>query len=262
MDKRGKIRSALLDFVEQSEENALSAHGNMKIYEEPLVGFAAASDPLFAEFQKPGIVGPNFLPPDAWLPGAKTVVSYFLPFTREIRASNREGRLPSEEWVSSRIDGEKFNNLLREYLVNFLKSFGEDAVSPCIDTRFRVVNRVSNWSERHAAFAAGLGTFGLHRALITEKGSAGRFGSVVTTLFLLPSERSYTTYFAYCPYLSEGKCGACMKRCPPGAISPDGKNHEICSRFIDKEVLPRFAPRYGCAKCNIAVPCESKIPGR
>ena len=35
----------------------------------------------------------------------------------------------------------------------------------------------SAWSERHAAYVAGLGTFSLTRALISERGMAGRYGS-------------------------------------------------------------------------------------
>lgn len=254
------LRRQLSDFVEEDPRNSMAAHGGMKIYNSPLVGFASAEDPLFDDFRVPGIVSPGFLKPEDWLAGAKTVVSYFLPFTKEVRDSNRRPGLPSEEWVSARIDGEAFNDVVRSYLVGLLKEAGAQAVSPVLDPRFKVTDRVSNWSERHVAFAAGLGTFGLHRALITEKGSAGRFGSAVTTLFLEPTHRKYTTYFEYCPYLSRGKCGACMRRCPPSAISENGKDHSVCSNYINTEVLPRFSPRYGCAKCNISVPCEYGIP--
>jgi len=39
------------------------------------------------------------------------------------------------------------------------------------------VGPASSWSERHAAYAAGLGTFSLNDALITPKGIAHRLGS-------------------------------------------------------------------------------------
>jgi hypothetical protein len=51
-----------------------------------------------------------------------------------------------------------------------------------------------------------------------------------------------------------------MRRCPPAAITASGKDHQVCSDYIDREILTRFAPRYGCAKCNLAVPCERGIP--
>ncbi len=255
-----KIRTGLAEFVEKSPHNVLIAHDNMKMYDSPIIGIASADDPLFREFLSPDVIGPNFIHPTQWLTGAKSVISYFLPFTKEIRDTNREPGLPSQEWMSSRIDGETMNNDARAFLVELLKRLGADVVAPCLDSRFKVVNRIANWSERHVAYVASLGTFGLHRALITEKGTAGRFGSVVTTLELEPTKRNYTKYDEYCLYLSQGKCGACMHRCPPKAITDKGKDHQICEEYIGREILAKWAPRYGCAKCNISVPCECKIP--
>jgi epoxyqueuosine reductase len=254
------IKKQFADFIEKSPLNTLAAHGGMRMYDRPLLGIASADDVLFQEFRKPGIVGPDFLLPQDWLPGAKSVLSYFLPFTEEVRATNRNPGLPSEEWVSARIDGEKLNNAARAFLVDLLKAFDADAVAPGIDPRFQVVARVANWSERHVAYAAGLGTFGLHRALITAKGSTGRIGSVITTMEIMPTQRNYTSYHEYCLFLTQGKCGACIRRCPPLAITANGKDHRICDDYVNREVLSRFAPRYGCAKCNTGVPCESRIP--
>ena len=72
----------------------------------------------------------------------------------------------------------------------------------------------SSWSERHVAFVCGLGTFGLSKGLITEKGICGRFGSVVTTAELPRTERPYTGIYEYCI-----QCRACARNCPVGAIS-------------------------------------------
>jgi epoxyqueuosine reductase len=117
---------------------------------------------------------------------------------------------------------------------------GEQALAPGLDLRFRVEEKKSNWSERHVAFVAGLGTFGLHRALITAKGTTVRIGSVITTLVLSPTPRPYTRYDEYCPFLTRGTCGACMKRCPPAAITERGKNNNACGDYIDKEILSLF----------------------
>ncbi len=254
------ILQELTDFVQRDPRNALAAHGGMRIYDSPLLGVAAADDPLFDRFTEPGIVGPRSLKPGQWLSGARSVLSFYLPFTREVCDTNRKPGLPSEVWVSARIDGETFNQAVRAFLVDLLVQRGAEACAPAMDPRFRVEARISNWSERHVAHAAGLGTFGLHRALITAKGSTGRIGSVITTLELTPTPRPYTRYDEYCLFLSHGKCGACIPRCPPSAISRSGKDHAICSSYIDREILSRFKPRYGCAKCNLSVPCEKGIP--
>lgn len=260
-DIKHHMEQALSRFIENDARNGLPAHNNMKIFDAPpLIGYAEAGDAFFEVFQKEGVVSPAFMMPEQWLPGAKTVISFFLPFTREIRETNKCAGLPSEEWVSARIDGEVFNNAVRGFLVGLLEELDERAVAPACDSRFCVRERISNWSERHVAYAAGLGTFGLHRALITAKGTAGRLGSVVTTLVLSPTPRLYTGLNDNCLYYTKGTCGACIKRCPPGAISEEGKNNWVCSDYIDAEVKPRFAPRYGCGKCNTAVPCEYRSP--
>ncbi len=259
-DMKHPIGQALACFTGGDARNTLAAHNNMKIYDAPLVGYAAAGDSYFEMCQNESVVGLSFLRPQQWLSGAKTVISYFLPFAREIRETNRLAGLPSEEWVSARVDGEVFNNAVRDYLVGLLKELGADAVAPVRDPRFCVRDRISNWSERHVAHAAGLGTFGLHRGLITAKGTAGRFGSVITTLTLEPTPRPYTGLNDGCLFYAKGTCGECIRRCPPGIITRDGKDNKACSEYIDAEILPRFAPRYGCGKCNTAVPCEYRSP--
>ena len=114
----------------------------------------------------------------------------------------------------------------------------------------------SNWSERHAAFIAGLGTFSLNRSLVTALGSAGRLGSVIADIELEATPRGYEQVDEYCT-----KCGICIQRCPPEAVSEGGKDNAVCMRFLE-EVLLRHKPRYGCGKCQPDVPCESGIPLR
>lgn len=254
-----KIQERLSEFIRENPLNFMETHDHMEIYDEPLLGVSSAEDPYYYAFVKPEIVGPDFLPPLEWLPEARSVISYFLPFTKELRATNGKPGPPSQEWISARINGEKFNNEIRRFLASVMEEMGFAAIAPGTDPRFSVKNRVPNWSERHTAFVSGLGTFGLHRGLITEKGTAGRFGSVITSLALPPTTRSYDGYFDYCLYLTRGKCGACIKRCPADAFTPAGKDNQICSDYLD-QILAEHAPRYGCAKCNVSVPCEHRIP--
>jgi len=239
------------------------------IFEAPLMGCAAANDPLFAFMkQRADIYGPTLRLPEEWLPGAVSVVSFFLPFTRAIRDSNR-GDLsrPSDLWLHGRIEGQAFLNRAAVYLAELLREAGGRVAVPSVDPAFSVVRDpsraergeppyVSNWSERHAAFTAGLGTFSLSKHLITEKGVCGRFSSVITDLPLPVTPRPYTDPYEYCTF-----CGACRKRCPVDAIGPQEKDNRICSDF-QKGIRERFAPRYGCGKCQLSVPCETRRPKR
>ncbi|MDR3542051.1 MAG: DUF3102 domain-containing protein [Desulfosporosinus sp.] len=93
----------------------------------------------------------------------------------------------------------------------------------------------------------------------TEKGSVGRLGSVITTLALKPTKRNYQKHDEYCLYLTQGKCGACMRRCPPHAITAKGKDHQICEEYISREVLSRWAPRTVVQNATSMFPVNLKI---
>ena len=80
----------------------------------------------------------------------------------------------------------------------------------------------SNWSERHAAHAAGLGTFGLCDGLITPVGKAMRCGSVVARIKIPATPRPYKHHREYCLFFTKGTCGKCIKRCPAEAVTKEG----------------------------------------
>jgi epoxyqueuosine reductase QueG len=124
---------------------------------------------------------------------------------------------------------------------------------------------VSNWSERHTAHACGLGTFGLCDGLITPVGKAIRIGSVVLRGRLGPTLRPYTRYDEYCSFKTKKTCGACIKRCPAGALSAMGHDKIKCSAYLDDKTAPYVGEYYGfkgygCGLCQTGVPCTSGIP--
>ena len=248
------IVNVVEDFTQMSPLNKVTELENLQIFASPLIGVAAAGDVLFDRLKQPEAIGPHHFSPQEWLQGSKSIISYFLPFTEAVRASNRLSGLPSNEWLYGRIEGQAFIVDISRRIVEFLQAAGYQAVSPATDSRFAVVDRRSNWSERHVAFIAGLGTLSLNRSLITRMGSAGRIGSIVTNLELPVTSRYYTEVEENCSH-----CGACIPRCPPQAIDENGKNHAVCSAYLDG-ILQRFTPRYGCGKCQTAVPCESELP--
>lgn len=265
------IRRALASYLASHPGNRLdrsSSGPSQHIYDDPLVGVACAADPYFIKLKEPGVIGDVFRMPEDWLDGAVSVVSVFLPFSEAVRASNRSQGIPSVEWLHGRFKGEAINNDCKRFVVSMLESEGARAVSPTLDPRFvQTQDFRSSWSERHVAFISGLGTFGLSRGLITEKGIAGRFGSVVTSARMPITPRPYSSPFEYCLALSgKAECVACITRCPAGAISPEGKAHPPCSdylRVVDplKDVRSAFGYSYSaCGKCQTAVPCESRIP--
>lgn len=243
--------------------------GDTVLYEMPLVGFADASDELFERYKQPEVIGANYYSPSEWLPRAKTVVSFFLPFTKAVRISNRTDRAdPSTQWLYGRIEGQTFLSQFMMELKQMLEAKGIDVCVPSLDERFDIIYETtsnggepdfhvdSRWSERHAAYACGLGTFGLSRGLISEKGMAGRYASLIVSEEWPATERKYTGIDDYCI-----KCDACIRNCPVQAISHEhGKNNARCKNHVDK-MKEKYAPRYGCGKCQVGVPCEFMAPG-
>ncbi|MBC2581689.1 4Fe-4S binding protein [Clostridium sp. DJ247] len=274
MNKQDLIKMAS-HFVENSEDNYITRESaisenvaGMKIFDEPIFAFGSADDEYFTLLKEPSAIGKHFLLPKEWLPQSKTVISFFLPFSQSVKNGNKKDMSwPSEEWLHGRIEGQSFLNKLCMYLKSQLVNEGYNSIVPSLDERFWSKARfnkdsahpeasfTSTWSERHVAFVCGLGTFGLSKGLITSKGIAGRFGSIVTELDLCPDKREYENIYEYC-----SMCGACARNCPANAISIEyGKNHIICSEFLDK-TAEKHKPRYGCGKCQINVPCEYRIP--
>lgn len=233
------------------------------LYDAPLIGFTDALDPIFASFKNEEIIGSGYMTPTEWLPEAKTVISFFFPFTEDVRKSNYSGETPSEEWLYARIEGQEFINRFISALADHLNSAGITNCVPSGDPRFKIipakqgddVHMISTWSERHAAYACGLGTFGISRGIITKKGTAGRFCSIIIDKFAEPTIREYTGVYDYCTL-----CGDCISNCPPNAISLEhGKNNILCSKYLD-EMGVIYKPRYGCGKCQVNVRCECGIP--
>ena len=276
MNYEEHLRSEITRIVQEHPANRLLDDSG-PYFEDPLVGFAAANNPLFEEYKQ--IIGPFHLTPDKVLRAelcpaalkAETVISWVLPVAVAVRRSNRrETRLPSHEWAHTRAHGEEFNNNLRRTIVALLEEWGHQAVAPLLSSAFTRVDDgpagiASSWSERHAAYAAGLGTFSLSDGLITPRGIAHRLGSVVTDLVLPPSTPVAGDHRAYCLVFRGRECTSCIRRCPASAITEHGHDKNICSEYTYTTALSEVGEEYqvsvtGCGLCQTGVPCESRIP--
>jgi hypothetical protein len=257
-----EVVSYLNNMVTSDFRNALPEGGNQPIWDLPLVGVAAADDPLFERFQDSEVIGPQHRLPLEWLPGARSIVSVFLPFSEHIfRSYKKESRYSTIEFSSGKWNGSKFLNVVRRGLVRFFEQLGGQANAPNIDPRYGADGWLPSWSERHVAFAAGVGTFGLQQGLITERGVYGRLCSVITTLRLTPTIRPYTEVYGYCLYAFDGSCRACVERCPTGAVRETGKVVALCSKNGNSEHFKAWG--YGsCGHCSTFIPCSREIPAK
>ncbi len=172
----------------------------------PLIGVSRGDDSLYREFAES--IGPFYWTPleafrTAFPESDSTaadlaVIVWALPQTGATRRDHRaSGELPARRWSLSRHYGEQVNDHIRDHLASLLTGAGYPAVAPVRlpawrreeSERFGLSSR---WSERHAAYASGLGTFGLCDGLITERGKAVRLGSVIARIDLSATPRPYT----------------------------------------------------------------------
>lgn len=279
-DAAAWIEGLIKEYVRNSPDNSLRNAANEKAWDDALVGYARGDDPLFSFYKQdigafvwtPAEIFSITFPDLKRAPEELTVISWILPQTEATKADNRRQKdVPAERWVRSRGYGEAFNVKLAGYVVAVLGERGIRAVAPGQSPQWsrQTSERygfASNWSERHAAYAAGLGTFSLCDGLITPKGKAMRCGSVIACLAVPPTPRPYEDYRAYCLFYAQGTCKKCISRCPRGAISEAGHDKTRCRDYLFETLADYAKSRYGiethgCGLCQTRVPCESRIPG-
>jgi hypothetical protein len=275
------IHSLIDDFLHQPSENAMWPGSTEKAWGDPIIGFSRGSDPLYETFKEhigamhwtPGEIFRKAFPDRPADPDDLTVISWILPKTFATKTDNRKETVyPSERWARARTFGEEINIKLRKHVVSLLQDAGFDAVAPVLFPEWSwqtspVYGFASNWSERHAAFVSGLGTFGLCDGLITPVGKAMRTGSLVARMSVPSTPRPYSSHTEYCLYHSNGACKKCISRCPVGAITEAGHDKMKCFEHVFNTAIPYIKSHYGfdgysCGLCQTGVPCESGIPGK
>jgi len=253
-----------------------------RIFDEPLVGFVRGDDPLFGEFKK--IIGPHHFTPEeimGWQairnrvpppPASElSVVSFVMPITRATREENASRTdWPSERWAQTRLHGEMFSQRFVREIVSELMDHGVLAVAPDVTPlfnkkRYPGVGWASPWSHRHVAYAAGLGTFGMHDFFITEKGCVHRVGSFVVHRRLEPNRARPADIHAWCLHHQGRACLKCAERCPAGAITErDAHDKERCYQRVARSTAHCNRHYhifiYGCGLCSVGVPCSTGIP--
>ena len=271
-----EFQEALNQWFESSPMNYVSAEMAIspedigkKLYDNPIIAVGDANDPMWYELKAKEAVGSIFVSPKEWMPESKTVISYFAPFSDFVIEGNCKDTIDvGNGWLYARIEGQAFLTETNHFIERWFDEHGVRAFSPYASSKFNYVfepgssdtvsdsevSFTSNWSERHVAYVCGLGTFGLSKALITDLGVCGRFGSVITDSEFPVTSRKYTDIYEYCLM-----CGECCK-CPADAINLEtGKSHHLCSSYFDT-LREKYAPRYGCGKCYVNVPCMKSRP--
>jgi epoxyqueuosine reductase QueG len=235
--------------------------GLERYWREPLAAFAPAGDRRFLSLKKQ--VSPSHLLPEDLLPGARGVICFFIPFHERIIEGNAEGAAASREWAEAYLYTNELIARISRDLGGLLAEGGFGSALIPATHNFDEERLVSDWSHRHVAHIAGLGSFGINNMLITEKGCCGRFGSLVTGWAPEPAVSPGAEGAAeYCLHRRKGGCGLCQKRCPAGAYRDGVFNRRVCyDRCLENARLHRAAGFADvCGKCLCGLPCSASAP--
>lgn len=231
-------------------------------WRDPLIGFADAADELFPKLKE--IVSPDHALPADIVPNAKSVITFFLPFTRETVESNITGEETSRVWDYAYIETNTLIEDLCKYLHETLTVRGFNASLLPATYNYNEEELISDWSHRSVAYISGIGKFGLHNMLITKSGCCGRLGSVITDAVFAPTPR---TDEEYCLYKYNGTCKKCIDRCVNDAFQQES-GKILCNRWkCNEQIFSKKSNRDypiglgdTCGKCMCGVPCSLVNP--
>ena len=291
------VHRFLSDFFLTSPLNRLPEQfGADRIFDPPLIGVSRGDDPLFDKFKE--VVAPEHLTPlEMWTASGMAdqgdkadrlrILSIIFPYVKRIREESKSATImPADIYCVGRNYANEFMKDVLDQTMAFFRGQGFRAVAGMLSPAFqlRLQDKApqfySLWSERHMAFAAGLGTFSLHEGLITEAGCNIRVTSVITDAPLTVTPRRSDEPYANCLFYAKGECRKCEKRCPGEAITAEGHDKVKCREYgviVSKEMNKRFRPLLkphernvqgtvivsypvGCAFCQFNVPCMDKNP--
>ncbi|MDO4745024.1 MAG: hypothetical protein Q4B18_00555 [Bacillota bacterium] len=277
-----KINNIITDAFTSLESNNYSVLGrpDEPMWDEPIMGVAAGDDTYY-DFLKEHIGEFHWTPAEAFakkykdVPEAKNlrIISVIFPQMENTKDEQNKARVfPCDEWLVSRGEWE---NVMREFTAKVEAALEENGIRAVAIDNITEFSRqhsenlgiASNWSHRHTAFAAGMGTFGLSDGFITERGKAVRMTSIIVEADLEVTPRGDRGHYDWCLYFRSGICGACIRRCPIRAITEKGHDKDACLAYETtacEKYWPEHIERgdyiFGCGLCQSKVPCRDKRP--
>ncbi len=246
-----EVRALICSLVREADADG-------SVWKEPIVAAVSAKNERFGELKR--VVGEGHLLPDDVLPGAKGIVAYFIPFADRVAVSNIPGRQASAEWAEAYLRTNRLIAGISDAAERLMAGYGYRIGKIPATHNFDEKTLISDWSHRHVAAIAGLGSFGANNMLITDRGCCGRLGSIVTDCEFPDTADSPVR--ERCLHKQNGTCGVCRDKCVAGAYRPDGFDRHACYRMcIENAGLHRSLGLADvCGKCLVGLPCSLGDP--
>ncbi|MCL2006879.1 MAG: hypothetical protein FWG77_02220 [Treponema sp.] len=267
LERDRMIHAGIVDTIEST---VLSGTMCQKLWQnmwlDPIIKIIPAGNEKIGDFKKH--VSPSHLMPEDILPGAKSIISYFIPFHESIPNSNIEGENASIEWAGAYVKTNKLITIIADNIEAFMGEHGYKSGKLPATHNYNKEDLISNWSHRHIAYLAGIGTFGRNNMFITESGCCGRLGSIIIDYEFSEYEQVEEPR-ERCISKSGKTCDICISRCMVGAYSAGAggnytfdrhKCHEQCLK--NGELYEKLGAADVCGKCVVGLPCSTGEPAR
>jgi len=208
----------------------------------------------------PKIASDEHILPWELMPSAKTVIVFFIPFTKELIEENSIGKFPCRNWGLAYEGTNDLIEVLSQRIKEYLIERGYKSVITPATHNFDAVKLVAGWSHKHLAHISGLGRFGVNAQLITHSGCAGRLGSLVTYADL--GDSSIVKSRELCLHKAGEECLKCIKQCPVGALNQKGIDRQRCYTRLKlnlkhtKALAGLKETTHVCGKCVTNLPCS------
>ncbi|MBW1996772.1 MAG: epoxyqueuosine reductase, partial [Deltaproteobacteria bacterium] len=246
-------------FAERHVEAEKQARASGVWWRAPLL-VTATVDSRFDHLRM--VAAQDHLLPKELLSSARSVIVFFVPFSKKLVKENRQGDRPCRNWGVAYVETNELISRLSQGLSDLLAKHGyRSALTPATHN-FDEVKLMARWSHKHLGHFAGLGRFGTNRLLITPAGCAGRLGSLVTEAPL--GDHPLTEKDQACLLKAGNPCGKCIQACPVSALEESQFMRRTCwDRLVEnRKVLDYFRDLPGsthvCGKCASFLPCSFK----
>lgn len=243
--------SELEQTIRRLIKEGILAAGRPDLFRTPLIAVSSADDERYPRLKS--MIGPWHKNPRELLGDANSVLSIFVPFTGPVVQSVLIEEPVSRTWGEAYVALNDLFGTLGSSIAAHLIGEGHSALSIASTHTYDPATLESGWSHRSAAAIAGLGSFGVNRMLFTEKGSAGRYATILTSARLEPGTEPAPEY---CRYHLDGSCLACLKACPVGALSVDAFDRQACHRHL----LGNARRLSDIGFCDVCGKCLARCP--
>ncbi len=135
----------LADLIADIIHREVAEANGATAYRTPLVGYPSAADPRFRELRR--AVEPTHYLPEEMLPGARTIISFFLPFAAWVVEANTADRhRVAREWPVADLETNALIGRIVDHLIAALAERGVRAAAAPARHNYDLQDLIARWS--------------------------------------------------------------------------------------------------------------------